>query len=82
MNQARVRRVCAGLGGNAGRVRLVGEKIRPESDLRIDLVVVGDDWRGGYDFLNEYCRVVYLTRTPGISTSDIRGRLSELCGRT
>ncbi|MDD3518333.1 MAG: adenylyltransferase/cytidyltransferase family protein [Chromatiales bacterium] len=65
-----------------GRVRLVGEKIRLVRDLRIDLVVMGDDWRGEYDFLNEYCRVVYLTRTPGISTSEIRRRLSESCDRT
>ena len=45
------------------------------SDIRryeIDTFVIGDDWEGHFDFLKEFCNVVYLPRTPGISTSRIK----------
>ena len=45
------------------------------SDIRryeIDTFVIGDDWEGHFDFLKEFCNVVYLPRTPGISTSQIK----------
>ncbi|WP_047985192.1 glycerol-3-phosphate cytidylyltransferase [Ornithinibacillus californiensis] len=38
----------------------------------VDLFVMGDDWKGKFDFLKEYCEVVYLPRTVGISTSKIK----------
>jgi glycerol-3-phosphate cytidylyltransferase len=41
-----------------------------------DVLVMGDDWRGAFDFCEDLCRVVYLDRTPGISTSSLR-RLLE-----
>ena len=34
--------------------------------------VMGDDWKGKFDFLKPYCDVVYLPRTPGISTTKIK----------
>ncbi len=37
--------------------------------------VMGDDWLGKFDFLGDLCEVVYLPRTPDISTSDIKGSL-------
>lgn len=37
-----------------------------------DVFVMGDDWTGKFDFLGEYCEVVYLPRTDGISTTDIK----------
>jgi len=55
-----------------GRVKLVGAKIALVREMAIDEVVMGEDWRGEYDFLADYCRVSYLERTPGISTSLIR----------
>lgn len=55
-----------------GRVKLVAAKIALVRALAIDEVAMGDDWRGDYDFLEPYCRVAYLERTPGISTSMIR----------
>ena len=58
-----------------GRVRLVAAKIALVRAMAIDEVVMGDDWRGAYDFLAEHCRVAYLERTPGISTSQIRQTL-------
>jgi glycerol-3-phosphate cytidylyltransferase len=60
----------------AGRVKLVQAKIDMVKDLRIDEVVMGDDWRGEYEFLQEYCRVSYLARTPEISTTAIRHSLA------
>ncbi|MBP1969378.1 glycerol-3-phosphate cytidylyltransferase [Virgibacillus natechei] len=38
----------------------------------IDTFVMGDDWKGEFDFLKAYCEVVYLPRTKGISSSAIR----------
>ena len=39
---------------------------------KIDTFVIGDDWKGKFDYLNEYCKVVYLDRTQGVSSSEIR----------
>ena len=36
---------------------------------------VGDDWTGKFDFLKDYCEVVYLPRTPEISTTQIKKEL-------
>lgn len=41
----------------------------------VDIFAMGDDWEGKFDFLNEFCRVVYLPRTAGISSTKIRGQL-------
>jgi glycerol-3-phosphate cytidylyltransferase len=43
--------------------------------LRIDVFVMGDDWAGRFDDLSALCEVVYLPRTPEISSTMIRGRL-------
>ena len=53
------------------------------SDVReyhIDTFVIGDDWAGKFDFLNEECdcEVVYLPRTPEISTTTIKEDLGRL----
>lgn len=37
-----------------------------------DILVMGNDWAGEFDFCSDLCEVVYLDRTPGISTSDLR----------
>jgi glycerol-3-phosphate cytidylyltransferase len=39
---------------------------------KIDAFVMGDDWRGKFDFLKDLCEVVYLERTPEISTTQIK----------
>lgn len=36
-----------------------------------DLLVMGEDWKGAFDFLNDVCQVQYLPRTEGISTTEI-----------
>ena len=38
----------------------------------VDLFLMGDDWTGKFDFLKEYCEVLYLPRTPDISSSAIK----------
>lgn len=38
----------------------------------VDLFVMGDDWKGKFDFLKEFCDVIYLPRTTGVSTSKIK----------
>ncbi|MEW9502285.1 glycerol-3-phosphate cytidylyltransferase [Jeotgalibacillus marinus] len=38
----------------------------------VDIFVMGDDWKGEFDFLKEYCEVVYLDRTNGVSTTMIK----------
>lgn len=49
-----------------------GQKIDDIRRLNVDIFTVGTDWEGKFDYLNEYCRVVYLDRTEGISSSEIR----------
>jgi glycerol-3-phosphate cytidylyltransferase len=52
------------------------QKIQDVVDNKIDLFVMGDDWQGQFDFLKEYCEVVYLPRTEGISTTKIKQDLN------
>ena len=49
-----------------------GQKIDDIKRLGVDVFTVGSDWIGKFDYLNEYCQVVYLDRTEGVSSSDIR----------
>lgn len=49
-----------------------GQKIDDIRRYGVDIFTVGSDWRGHFDYLSEYCRVVYLDRTEGISSSDLR----------
>jgi len=44
----------------------------------IDVFVMGDDWRGKFDFMKEYCDVVYFSRTPNISTTMLKKRKIEM----
>ena len=51
-----------------------------ESDARLyktDILVMGDDWRGKFDYLSPICEVVYLGRTPEISTTKIKEELGK-----
>lgn len=51
------------------------QKISDVVDNQVDVFVMGDDWKGEFDFLKEYCEVVYLSRTEGISTTKIKSDL-------
>ncbi len=48
------------------------QKIDDVVNNNVDIFVMGDDWAGKFDFLKDYCEVVYLPRTEGISTSKIK----------
>jgi glycerol-3-phosphate cytidylyltransferase len=45
--------------------------------LGISQFVIGDDWMGKFDFLSSLCKVVYLPRTPEISTTQIKSKLMK-----
>lgn len=45
-------------------------------EYKADIFAMGSDWEGKFDNLNEYCEVIYLSRTPEISTSKIKEDLS------
>ena len=49
-----------------------GQKIDDIKRYGVDIFTVGSDWKGKFDYLNEYCKVVYLERTEGVSSSEIR----------
>ena len=53
------------------------QKIEDVKLYKIDTFVMGDDWKGKFDFLKEYCDVVYLPRTPEISTTQIKQDLQK-----
>lgn len=50
----------------------LGQKIGDIIKYSIDTFVIGDDWKGKFDHLSRYCDVVYLERTKGISSTEIR----------
>lgn len=54
------------------------QKIEDVKEFKIDTFVIGDDWKGKFDFLKDYCEVIYLPRTPEISTSQIKKELKEI----
>jgi glycerol-3-phosphate cytidylyltransferase len=53
------------------------QKISDVLAHQVDLFVMGDDWKGHFDFLKEYCEVVYLPRTTGVSTTKIKSDLKR-----
>lgn len=53
------------------------QKIDDVKNNNVDIFVMGSDWKGEFDFLKEYCEVVYLDRTEGISTTQIKEDLKR-----
>lgn len=53
------------------------QKIDDVKNYHIDTVVMGGDWAGSdkFDYLKDYCQLVFLERTPGVSTSQIKDDL-------
>ncbi len=49
-----------------------GQKIEDIQRYGIDIFTLGSDWVGRFDYLKQYCEVVYLPRTAGVSSTDIR----------
>lgn len=50
----------------------IGQKIDDIQKYNIDIFAIGSDWEGKFDYLKEYCEVVYLPRTEGISSTQLR----------
>ena len=66
----------------------VGQKIDDIQKYDVDIFAIGSDWEGKFDYLNEFCKVVYLPRTEGISSTQLRDESQETvsvgivgCGR-
>lgn len=55
----------------------VGQKIDDIQKYNVDIFTVGSDWTGHFDYLKEYCDVVYLPRTEGISSTMLRAERDE-----
>ena len=53
------------------------QKIKDIEKYNIDIFAIGNDWEGKFDFLNDYCKVIYLPRTPIISSTKIRKITSQ-----
>ena len=49
-----------------------GQKIDDIRKYGVDIFAIGSDWSGKFEYLEEYCQVVYLPRTDGVSSSEIR----------
>lgn len=53
------------------------QKIDDVQKYQADIFVMGDDWKGKFDFLKDYCDVIYLPRTPDVSTTQTKVYLKE-----
>ncbi|WMM24320.1 glycerol-3-phosphate cytidylyltransferase [Tissierella sp. MB52-C2] len=51
------------------------QKVDDIVEFKVDTFVIGDDWEGKFDFLKDHCEVIYLSRTPEISTTKIKEEL-------
>ena len=55
-----------------------GQKIDDIRRFGVDIFTVGSDWEGKFDYLNEYCKVIYLPRTEGVSSSEVRAKQRQI----
>lgn len=53
------------------------QKRRDIVEYGIDVFVMGDDWKGKFDDLSDLCRVVYLPRTPEISSTEVKQQIRD-----
>ncbi len=51
-----------------------GQKIDDILRFGVDIFAIGSDWQGKFDYLKEYCKVVYLERTAGVSSTELRSK--------
>lgn len=57
-----------------------GQKVDDVQKYGVDVFAIGSDWKGKFDYLNEFCKVVYLPRTEGISSTQIRNEQNVRIG--
>ena len=55
-----------------------GQKIQDIQKYHADIFAIGSDWTGKFDYLNEHCQVVYLERTKGVSSTELRGQRHQI----
>ena len=55
-----------------------GQKIDDILRYNVDIFTVGSDWKGQFDYLDVYCKVIYLERTEGVSSSELRTEKNNL----
>lgn len=55
-----------------------GQKIDDIKKYEVDIFAIGDDWIGKFDYLKAYCQVIYLERTKGVSSSELRNKKRSL----
>ena len=55
-----------------------GQKIDDIQRYGVDVFAIGSDWTGKFDYLKEYCQVVYLPRTEGVSSTQLRAELQSI----
>lgn len=51
------------------------QKVKNINEYNVDIFAMGDDWKGKFDELKEHCEVIYLPRTEGISSTDLKEKL-------
>jgi glycerol-3-phosphate cytidylyltransferase len=56
------------------------QKIDDIKKYNVDIFAIGDDWQGKFDFLKDYCEVIYLPRTQNISTTELKKELNKYLG--
>ncbi len=54
------------------------QKAKDIKTHNIDILVMGDDWKGKFDYLSSFCKVVYVPRTKRISTTSLKHVISEM----
>lgn len=53
------------------------QKVHDIQKYNVDIFAIGDDWKGKFDYLEEYCEVIYLERTKNISTTQLKKSLTN-----
>ncbi|MGJ0329142.1 glycerol-3-phosphate cytidylyltransferase [Aliarcobacter cryaerophilus] len=56
------------------------QKVDDIKKYNVDIFAMGDDWQGKFDFLKDYCEVIYLPRTQNISTTELKKELNKYLG--
>ena len=56
------------------------QKIDDIKKYNVDIFAMGNDWQGKFDFLKDYCEVIYLPRTQNISTTELKKELNKYLG--
>jgi glycerol-3-phosphate cytidylyltransferase len=53
------------------------QKVEDIKKNNVDIFVIGSDWKGKFDDLTKYCKVIYLDRTPNISTTSLKESIND-----